>query len=310
MVVAGCVVGCAVLVTLALSQANPAALVHERETADDPPSRVRPLPADRGGQESIGEPWPERTFDRRIMTNPDDPLPDPPRDAVAAGDGPPPVTLYRWWTNGCRFCASSLPAIETWRKRYASRGLRVVAVYHPKPPRDVSDAFVRRAAETIGYAGEIAIDDEWAGFQRVTRSWAIRGATSVSFLVDHTGTIRFVHPGPDFYPPPDDGDDDHVDAQARRQHRDHARLEAAIESLLHDRTTAIAAAQRDDADDVDRRKPNRRGSRFRSAGPGRIDHPPHTALHIINASLNTSARVRNAKKPTTSVTVVRMMLEH
>lgn len=254
--VAGCVAGGGMLATLALAQAGSAALLRAHAASDDPPPRVRPLPADRGGQESIGQHWPDLSFDRRLMVNADDALPDTERSTDV--DDLPPVTLYRWWTNGCRFCTSSLPAIEQWRKRFASQGLRVVAVYHPKPPREVSDAFVRRAAEAIGYEGELAIDRDWSNFRRVTRQWQIRRATSISFLVDHEGVIRFVHPGPDFYPAreadagandgADDGADDRGVSPSTRQHRDHARLEAAIEALLHEREAA--QAKRDDqADD-------------------------------------------------------------
>jgi hypothetical protein len=46
--------------------------------------------------------------------------------------GSRPVRLLR-----LRYCQATSPAVETLRKKYADRGLKVVAVYHPKPPRSV-----------------------------------------------------------------------------------------------------------------------------------------------------------------------------
>ena len=39
---------------------------------------------------------------------------------------------------------------------------------------------------------------EWAILRDLWLNDADRGATSASFLIDATGTIRFVHPGPQF----------------------------------------------------------------------------------------------------------------
>src|SRR5688572_8212813 len=48
------------------------------------------------------------------------------------------VVLLRWWTEGCRFCASTLPALERIRTRHERDGLVVIGVFHPKPPRKVT----------------------------------------------------------------------------------------------------------------------------------------------------------------------------
>src|SRR5687768_7094242 len=48
------------------------------------------------------------------------------------------VVLIRWWTDGCRFCRSTLPEIERLRRQHP-KDLVVLGVYHPKPPREVSN---------------------------------------------------------------------------------------------------------------------------------------------------------------------------
>jgi thiol-disulfide isomerase/thioredoxin len=109
----------------------------------------------------------------------------------------PRPTLYRWWTDTCPYCARSLPNVEALRRRFEPRGLRVVAVYHPKPPRPVSLDEVRLAAERLGFHGIVAVDADWSNLRRFYLTRADRAATSASFLVDSRGIIRLVHPGMD-----------------------------------------------------------------------------------------------------------------
>jgi hypothetical protein len=99
------------------------------------------------------------------------------------------VVLVRWWTNGCSLCSGSAPQLAE-----LSRKAAVVAVYHPKPPRDVTADQVRAAAKAIGMPGALAVDRDWAVLDR----WmppAKRSFTSLTFLLDKKGVIRHVHPG-------------------------------------------------------------------------------------------------------------------
>jgi thiol-disulfide isomerase/thioredoxin len=134
------------------------------------------------------------------------------------------VTLYRWWTDGCPFCKASLPGIESLRKQYGDKGLKVVAVYHPKPAREVKDQAVLKAADRIGYRGAIAVDEDWSVLKRLYLDTGQREATSASFLVDAKGVIRFVHPGPDFFPS--------SDPAKSRQNEDHRLVEQAVKALV------------------------------------------------------------------------------
>ena len=145
----------------------------------------------RDGRELVGTKMPALAFDRWIGTDGGKPL-----------DVSGRPVLYRWWTTGCSFCVKSLPAMETLRARHESDGLRVVAVFHPKPPREVPAETIRDAAKKIGFHGVVAADDSWSQLERV---WLTekRPATSVSFLVDAKGVIRFVHPGTTLFPSDD-----------------------------------------------------------------------------------------------------------
>ncbi len=134
------------------------------------------------------------------------------------------ATLVRWWTDTCPSCAMSLPAIERLRKEFATRGLQTLAVYHPKPPRDVAANDVLQMAKAIGYTGWVATDLQWKTLQRVYLGTDERRSTSVCFLVDGKGVIRYVHPGPAFGP---------TDEPAKRRlNQDYLNITAAIEAVV------------------------------------------------------------------------------
>jgi thiol-disulfide isomerase/thioredoxin len=198
---------------LALSVLASVVLAHAAaQTPSTAPSAPVEVPSSRGGQDLVGTKWPDLAFDRWITAD---------GEPVKAKGS---VTLYRWWTNTCPYCESSLPALEKLRQKYGQAGLEVVAVYHPKPPRDVSDDTIRKAATRIGFNGPVAVDTDWSELKRLYLDSHRRSATSASFLVDRSGIIRFVHPGPDLFP-----SDDPLNAQ---QDRDYRSLEKAVQALL------------------------------------------------------------------------------
>src|SRR5688500_7708881 len=73
----------------------------------NPTTQPAAMPESRGGRDLAGTPRPDLAFDRW----------------VTADGGPVPnegsITLYRWWTDTCPYCASSLPALEQLRQKYA-----------------------------------------------------------------------------------------------------------------------------------------------------------------------------------------------
>jgi len=135
------------------------------------------------------------------------------------------VVLLRWWTEGCDYCAATLPGLETLRRRYGARGLVVIGVYHPKPPRHVSDAQVLAAADRLGFKGPLAPGQPVA----IERAPALiereREFTSVSFLIDRDGFIRWVHAGGEYHASTDPA---------------HARCDADYRGLERTLTTLLA----------------------------------------------------------------------
>lgn len=144
------------------------------------------------------------------------------------------VVLVRWFNTGCRFCGNTLPGLETLRTRYAAQGLVVVGVFHPKPVGKVNDGFVRRTARKLGFYGPIAVDEDWS---TLNRWWLAnhpgRNWTSVSFLVDRDGVVRWAQGGGEYHP---SDDPRHATCAAR-----YAELERTIRRLLENRAAAVHA---------------------------------------------------------------------
>jgi thiol-disulfide isomerase/thioredoxin len=171
---------------------------HGAETPPDPDS----------GAELLGTPAPAWSFDRWLHGKP-----------LSLRDLRGKVVLIRWWTEGCHFCRATLPVIETLAKRESKNGLVVIGVFHPKPPGKVRDRHVLDVASELGFTGPIAIDSHWKTLERYwldanpERSW-----TSVSFLIDRDGRIRWVHGGGEYHPS-DDPEHARCDAQYRELER-------------------------------------------------------------------------------------------
>jgi thiol-disulfide isomerase/thioredoxin len=163
---------------------------------------------------AIGRPAPAWSFERWIRT--------PPLSLESLRGK---VVLVRWWTDGCHYCAATLPALETLRARYADRGLVVIGAYHPKPPRDVSDKKILAVADRLGFEGPIAVDPDWSTLERY---WLAghpeRGWTSVSFLIDRAGVVRWLHPGGEYHP---SSDPEHASCDL-----EYRRLEEVLSAVL------------------------------------------------------------------------------
>ena len=148
------------------------------------------IPDPDSGAELLGTRAPAWTFDRFLRTKP-----------LSLRGMRGKVVLMRWWTEGCHFCRSTLPVIERLRERDADKGLVVLGVFHPKPPRRVNDRHILDLAADLGFGGPIALDGSW---KTLDRYWLAgnpeRNWTSVSFLIDREGMIRWVHGGGEYHP--------------------------------------------------------------------------------------------------------------
>ena len=173
---------------------------------------VNPLPVDRGGQDLLGTVFPHN-------------------QTLALLESPvtPGVYLYRWWTEGCKYCITSLATIESLRHTYGEKGLETVCVFHPKPrlltssPSSDEDR-IAHLARSYGYFGPVVFDYSWRHLESAWLASGHRRATSVTFLVDAVNIIRFVHPGPEFC------EDD--EARGTAEHNDFLALESAVKALL------------------------------------------------------------------------------
>ena len=140
------------------------------------------------------------------------------------------VVLVRWFTDTCPFCASSAPALRSLQEEYADRGLTIVGVFHPKAGRDdpLDLARVQRVVDARDFRFSVAVDWDWRN--RTLKEWWLTGpdrpATSVTFLLDKSGVIRFIHPGMEYH------DSDAEDGVHATCDKDMARIRGTIEELL------------------------------------------------------------------------------
>jgi thiol-disulfide isomerase/thioredoxin len=135
------------------------------------------------------------------------------------------VVVIRNFTDGCPFCASSLPALEQIHRDLPEAV--VLGVYHPKPPRPVTNTEAERHAHALGATFPVAVDPDWA----LVKSWWLAptggGWTSVTWVLDRKGRLRYVHPGGEYHT---GGGPDH--AQCRADERE---LRATLARLLAER---------------------------------------------------------------------------
>jgi len=146
-------------------------------------------------------------------------------DAPSLSDLQGRVVLLRFWTDTCPFCRATAPALVAIDEAYRARGVTVVGMYHPKPRGTAREsAAVAEVAERYGFSFPIGLDLDWSVLDAYWLSKPGRRYTSVSFVIDQGGVVRFIHPGPEFHP---GGADDHDQCRA-----DYAAVTAALDALL------------------------------------------------------------------------------
>ena len=134
------------------------------------------------------------------------------------------VVLIRWWTETCPFCSNSAPALNEFHDIFKEKGLVVVGMYHPKPPGPRRQKALEKAVKRLGFEFPIALDMDWSRLRRYWLSNSRHRWTSVSFLIDKRGKIRYIHPGGEYYK----GEDEtRTDAE-----RDYDELKGLIEKLI------------------------------------------------------------------------------
>lgn len=147
---------------------------------------------------------------------------------IEIGDLKGKVVLVRWWTDTCDLCAATAPALRKLQDEYGSKGFQVIGVFHPKPAGDWSVSRVQKAAARFNFAFPVALDGDWSTLKRWWLNGAERNYTSVSFIVDKHGVIRYVHPGGEFHE--SNGDAAHAVCE-----RDFRKIEKTVAELLAER---------------------------------------------------------------------------
>jgi thiol-disulfide isomerase/thioredoxin len=182
----------AVVVSAASDPAAPAG-GHVHAMAAPPDSSAAAHDPD-SGAEWIGQALPEWALTRWVRG---------PSRTLASLRGR--VVLVRFWTEDCRFCRATLPAIERLRAEDEARGLTVIGVFHPPHPGERrSDRQILAIARQLGFHGPIGLDQDWHTLDRwwldghPDRNWV-----SVSFLIGRDGRVRWIHGGGEYHPTDD-----------------------------------------------------------------------------------------------------------
>jgi peroxiredoxin len=122
------------------------------------------------------------------------------------------VVLIRWWTApSCPYCRATAPALNEFYEKYHDKGLQVIGAYHHKAaaPLDVDE--VKKHAGEYGFKFPVAVDPEWGTLKRWWLAGDQKKWTSVTFLLDREGVVRFIHPGGQYVK----GDENYAALQAK-----------------------------------------------------------------------------------------------
>lgn len=109
------------------------------------------------------------------------------------------VVLLRFWLVDCAYCTRSAPVLRGLSARYKKQGLVVVGLHHPKSAAARDRRAVARAAKALRLEFPIGLDNEWETIRAYGVGTVFQRFTSVSFLIDRQGVIRFVHDGGDLH---------------------------------------------------------------------------------------------------------------
>lgn len=105
------------------------------------------------------------------------------------------TVLIRFWTDGCQYCSATAPSLRALDEKYRDRGLVVIGIHHPK----AKDSDPEKAMHELGFTFPVATDPEWS----TVKGWGVgtvfKRFTSITFLVDKDGVIRFVHDGGEWH---------------------------------------------------------------------------------------------------------------
>ena len=106
------------------------------------------------------------------------------------------VILVRWWTGPtCPYCINSSAALNEFHESYQKEGLQVLGFYHHKSRLPFEIKSVKDHVEKLGFQFPVAVDHNWGTLNEWWLKDDRRKWTSVSFLLDRNGLLRYIHPG-------------------------------------------------------------------------------------------------------------------
>ena len=95
------------------------------------------------------------------------------------------VVIVDFWASWCQPCKDSFPAMNELQKKYADKGLVIIAVNEDEESSDMKD-FLKDNAATFTVVRDAK--------QKLVGVAGIQTMPS-SFVLDDTGTVRFTHSG-------------------------------------------------------------------------------------------------------------------
>jgi thiol-disulfide isomerase/thioredoxin len=95
------------------------------------------------------------------------------------------VVLVDFWTYSCINCIRTLPYLNAWYAKYASKGLTIVGVHTPEFPFEHSAANVAQAISQNGIHYPVVQDNEYATWNAYNNE-----AWPAEYLLDSQGRIR------------------------------------------------------------------------------------------------------------------------
>lgn len=110
------------------------------------------------------------------------------------------VVLVRWFMSSeCPYCSATAPSLVELHETYAPKGLTVVGMYHHKSEAPmVVDEVRSLVVNHYKFRFPVAIDNDWTTLKRWWLDAHPKSWTSMSFLVDRRGVVRFVHLGGEY----------------------------------------------------------------------------------------------------------------
>lgn len=109
------------------------------------------------------------------------------------------VILLRFWLIDCPYCERTAPSLREFASKYGDRGLVVVGLHHPKSEEARDLTRIARVSKEYGFDFPLGQDEAWTTLPAYGVGSRFERFTSVSFLIDRDGIIRFVHDGGEYH---------------------------------------------------------------------------------------------------------------